>query len=333
MKFVFDRLKFTMLTSQTLGVPLSRDVPETEEVDIMQCRTIPSPRKNISCRLRTQIPSFPFAGTFHRRAYTQTTVTTTTTTTTTPVLQISNASIYDFGDPDSAPPLIHSISWNVLPSQAWAVVSPSTNTNTRTIDGKATLFGALTGHRRISPYQSAIFPSLYERGRDETREVKLVGFTHAGLVRGGGAGRDWTARYGAVRGEERRTLREVYFPELARARPLETLAVPSLVTESQDVEGDIKEKEKRDKERREAQVLFDELVEKLGLGEILDRPVIALSNGQARKARIVKALLQLPEILLLDEPLSTQFSLLLSWLITSHDSMCSDALKCFTQPV
>ncbi|KAG6847861.1 hypothetical protein H0H93_005463 [Arthromyces matolae] len=49
---------------------------------------------------------------------------------------------------------------------------------------------------------------------------------------------------------------------------------------------------------------FDALVEKIGLRHLLDLPLIALSNGQTRRARIIKALLRKPELLLLDEPLT-----------------------------
>jgi ABC-type molybdenum transport system ATPase subunit/photorepair protein PhrA len=49
---------------------------------------------------------------------------------------------------------------------------------------------------------------------------------------------------------------------------------------------------------------FEELTDKLGLKHLLDLPLVALSNGQTRRARIVKALLEQPDILLLDEPLS-----------------------------
>jgi len=49
---------------------------------------------------------------------------------------------------------------------------------------------------------------------------------------------------------------------------------------------------------------FEELTDKLGLKDLLDLPLVALSNGQTRRARIVKALLERPDILLLDEPLS-----------------------------
>ncbi|MFD2571244.1 ATP-binding cassette domain-containing protein [Spirosoma soli] len=44
------------------------------------------------------------------------------------------------------------------------------------------------------------------------------------------------------------------------------------------------------------------LIERLGLDPLLDRSFLKLSNGQARKARIVKALLRHPTVLLLDNP-------------------------------
>lgn len=50
--------------------------------------------------------------------------------------------------------------------------------------------------------------------------------------------------------------------------------------------------------------LFDTLIKQMGLTGLLDIPAIALSNGQTRRARIVKAILDQPELLLLDEPLS-----------------------------
>ena len=46
------------------------------------------------------------------------------------------------------------------------------------------------------------------------------------------------------------------------------------------------------------------LVDKLGLKHLMDLPLIALSNGQTRRARIARAVMKTPEVLLLDEPLS-----------------------------
>ena len=50
--------------------------------------------------------------------------------------------------------------------------------------------------------------------------------------------------------------------------------------------------------------LFDTLIIQMNLTSLLDLPLLALSNGQMRRARIVKAILDKPELLLLDEPLS-----------------------------
>jgi ABC-type molybdate transport system ATPase subunit len=94
----------------------------------------------------------------------------------------------------------------------------------------------------------------------------MVSFTHRPRS-SGGAFYDYTARYGAVREEDRITLRQNMFPDTA--------------------END-----------------FDDLADKLGLKAFLDLPLVALSNGQTRRARILKALLSKPELLLLDEPLS-----------------------------
>jgi molybdate transport system ATP-binding protein len=52
-----------------------------------------------------------------------------------------------------------------------------------------------------------------------------------------------------------------------------------------------------------AELLADEvLIQQLGLASLLDSSFLKLSNGQTRKARIAKALLQRPALLLLDNP-------------------------------
>lgn len=100
----------------------------------------------------------------------------------------------------------------------------------------------------------------------------MVSFAHRPRS-SGGAFYDYTARYGAVREEDRITLRQNMFPDTAEHGP-------NTIND------------------------FDDLADKLGLKDLLDLPLVALSNGQTRRARILKALLSKPELLLLDEPLS-----------------------------
>ena len=53
--------------------------------------------------------------------------------------------------------------------------------------------------------------------------------------------------------------------------------------------------------------LFETLIVQMNLTSLLDLPLLSLSNGQTRRARIVKAILDNPELLLLDEPLSNYY--------------------------
>jgi ABC-type molybdenum transport system ATPase subunit/photorepair protein PhrA len=97
--------------------------------------------------------------------------------------------------------------------------------------------------------------------------------------------------------EDKRTLRETLFPELVEKIRRAELNLP--VKPIENIEDSDVESQK---------VLLEWLIEKLDLKRLLDLPMIALSNGQTRKARIVKALVgQLgvrPELVLLDGGLS-----------------------------
>jgi translation initiation factor RLI1 len=121
------------------------------------------------------------------------------------------------------------------------------------------------------PPPLGLFPSFTAKGLDPYNCVSLVSFAHRPHS-SGSAFYDYTARYGAVREEDRVTLREHLFRD------------PSNLEKSMELDG--------------------ELLDSLDLTHLLDLPLIALSNGQTRKARIYQALLRRPELLLLDEPLS-----------------------------
>lgn len=130
---------------------------------------------------------------------------------------------------------------------------------------------------------------------DPYKFVSLVSFSHRPKFQTGFL--DYSARYGAARDEDKRTLRETLFPELVEKIRRAELNLPEKPTEGV---------EEPEVENQEA--LLERLIEKLDLKRLLDLPMITLSNGQTRKARIVKTLVgQLgvrPELVLLDEGLS-----------------------------
>lgn len=166
---------------------------------------------------------------------------------------------------------------------------------------KTALLRALTGHLRIHPPPpppDGLFPFL--DGLDSHKHVDLVSFAHRPRA-AGGAFYDFTARYGAVREEDKRTLRETFFPELAK--PLHELAVPDLLNKPNEHALSHVDRAKEESRRQ----LFEKFTIELGLKQLMDLPMIALSNGQTRRARIIKALLEQPELLILDEPLSKSF--------------------------
>lgn len=121
--------------------------------------------------------------------------------------------------------------------------------------------------------------------------MSLVSFGNRSRA-SGGAFYDYSARYGAVREEDKITLRQSMFPE----------SIPDDFLLHPDVKRELPPLPMVEQKR------FDDLAAQMGLTELLDLPRIALSNGQTRRARILKAILSKPELLLLDEPTSMLFN-------------------------
>lgn len=116
-----------------------------------------------------------------------------------------------------------------------------------------------------------IYPFLSTSSEDPYTRIAHVSFRQ----RSGAAFFDYTTRYGAVRDEaDRVTLRDTLCPSG------EELTL-------------------------DQRHLLEKLVERMGLSSLMDLPIITLSNGQTRRARIMRAILGQPELLLLDEPLSS----------------------------
>ncbi|KAF8262681.1 P-loop containing nucleoside triphosphate hydrolase protein [Lactarius quietus] len=206
------------------------------------------------------------------------------------VVRIPKANIYRFGDSDRTRPVLTGVDWTVREGESWAVVGSGAGE-------KTALLETLLGNTRISPPPpGGPLPTLSLKSRPINEAVYLVSFAHRPRA-SGGAFYDYTARYGAVRDEDRITLRQSMFPEESG---LIRDSVKSFIVEKSTTDHEREEAILRAERRRR----FEDLTDKLGLRDLLDLPLVALSNGQTRRARIVKALLEQPDVLLLDEPLT-----------------------------
>ena len=210
-----------------------------------------------------------------------------------PLIRIDKGTFYDrYPTPDDAekevnPPLFPDLSFT-LPSgptpetgtpQHWAVIGSAARTP---------LLNILRGQYVCLPPTARTYPYLQtdEIVKKDPRlqfvgnAVRYVGFSGEGSQASGGIrGAYLSARYESLREETDWTVRQ-YLRGQMSLNPLEG-----------EEEGTVHD-----------DGLLRRVVGDLRLDPLMDMPVANLSNGQTRRARIAKALLSRPELLLLDDP-------------------------------
>ena len=208
-----------------------------------------------------------------------------------------------------------SLSWTVSDGGArecWAIVAPSADQGGQARQAlrdvcTRILMKILLGRQRprladnLAMQHASVFASL------PLRSIAHVSFE----TRHPGSGDfvDYATRYGSIRGTDRVTL----FEHLMESCGIYTGAIarqhmrPDPLACSQDDTGLLKWESQSVQEKvvQEARLVRERIHAKaplLGLEALLTRPVIALSNGQTRRARILQALLAGAKCVVMEEP-------------------------------
>ncbi|KAK4185917.1 putative ABC transporter [Podospora australis] len=144
--------------------------------------------------------------------------------------------------------------------------------------GKTTFLRMLQGELYCHPPDARKWPILEKEGLTPKKAMQYVGFDGEGIRNAITTSQYLSQRYESGRESTDFSLRDY----LLGKTQVNVARLPG----EKDVD----------------QELFHQTVKNLDLRELLDLPVAYLSNGQTRRAKIAKALLNQPRVLLLDEP-------------------------------
>jgi ABC-type sugar transport system ATPase subunit len=214
-----------------------------------------------------------------------------------PLIDIKNATFYRHHpssvslagqEPIPNPPLFPDLSFSLpafsTPSQHWSILSASSSART-------TFLQILRGQHLCFPPIARSYPYLStpeiskkdSRLRFPAHAIQYVGFD---AERSGLGGASTRGAYLASRYESRKEVGDWTVMQYLKG------------------ETELNATEQEELQHRPKQLLLERVIKDLRLTELIDMPVGNLSNGQTRRARIAKALLGAPEVLLLDGPFS-----------------------------